>query len=71
MNVSDFSIHDVKMTKELYDVDDVNEYLQSGWVLLAVGFNTEDSETYKVYILGTTTPPSSETNNPLADALKK
>ena len=52
--MSDFSIHDVKTVDELYDKNDVNRYLKSGWVLLSVGFNTEDEETGKVYILGNT-----------------
>lgn len=52
--MSDFSIHDVKTVEELYDMNDVNRYLKSGWVLLSVGFNTEDEETGKLYILGNT-----------------
>lgn len=49
--MSEFSIHDVKTVEELYDMNDVNRYLQSGWVLLSVGFNTVDEETEKVYIV--------------------
>lgn len=50
----DFSIHDVKSVKELYDEGDVNRQLQSGWVLLSVGFDVVDGESQKVYILGST-----------------
>lgn len=47
-----FSIYDIKQVKEFYDSDDVNRHLKLGWILLSVGFNTEDGETCKVYILG-------------------
>lgn len=50
--MSEFSIHDVKIVEEIYDVDEVNNMLQSGWILLSVGFETIDNESCKVYILG-------------------
>lgn len=52
--MTDFSIHDVKTVDEFYDKDDVNRKLQSGWVLLSVGFDAIDGESQKVYILGKT-----------------
>lgn len=52
--MSEFSIHDIKHVEERYDVDEVNKLLQSGWILLSVGFETIDNESCKVYILGNT-----------------
>lgn len=52
--MSDFSIHDVKVVCEIYSEEKVNNLLRNGWVLLSVGFNTEDNVTNKVYILGAT-----------------
>lgn len=50
--MSDFSIHDVRTVDELYDYGEVNRRLKDGWKLLAVGFDTVDEESRKVYILG-------------------
>lgn len=70
--MSDFSIHDIKHVEEFYDPDEVNNLLKSGWVLLSVGFNTEDKETYKVYILGNTelNPSNNSSDDSLAKIVK-
>ncbi len=64
----DFSIHDVKVVCEIYSEEKVNNLLRNGWVLLSVGFNTEDNVTNKVYILGAT---DAEKEAPVTPRLNK
>lgn len=49
-----FDISTIKTVIELYDENQVNSHLKSGWILLSVGFNTVDGENEKTYILGST-----------------
>lgn len=51
-----FDMSTIKTVVELYDESQVNSFLNSGWFLLSVGFNTVDGENEKTYILGNTEP---------------
>lgn len=50
----EFEIQKVKKTREVYRDVDANSLIKSGWVLLAVGFDTGEEGSHQVYILGTT-----------------
>ena len=55
----------IRKVVELWDCEEVNSLLESGWTLLSVGFEGDSDEFHKVYILGSSDqnapkPPASD-----------
>ncbi|MUG24741.1 hypothetical protein GNQ08_20445 [Paenibacillus macerans] len=52
-----FEIANVKRVRKVYDDREVNDLIESGWILLHVGQESSEGNSDTVFALGHTDPP--------------